>query len=164
MCYKEAPIGYYLDSFSSTFKKCYETCSECDKRGDVANNNCSKCKSGLEFYTNLNNISNCYEKCDLYYYFDDSNEFHCNQTCPQNYNKLIIAKNKCIDDCKRDEMFKYEYINTCYQKCPNGTYILEDNKDNLCYNNSPIGYYFNPGSEMYKNVMKLVLSVIKKEM
>ena len=150
MCYIQAPVGYYLDSFSSAFKKCYETCSECDKRGDATNNNCSKCKSGFEFYTNLNNISNCYEKCFLYYYFDDSNEFHCNKTCPQKYNKLIIEKNKCIDDCKRDEMFKYEFNNICYQKCPNGTYLLEDNKDNLCYNNSPIGYYFNQDSEMYK--------------
>ena len=132
------------------------------KRGDAANNNCSKCKSGLKFYTNLNNIPNCYEKCNLYYYFDDSNEFHCNQTCPQKYNKLIIEKNKCIDDCKRDEMFKYEFNNTCYQKCPNGTYLLEDNKDNLCYNNSPIGYYFNSDSEIYKKCYETCSECVKE--
>ena len=92
ICYNESPVGYYLDSISKTFKKCYETCKKCNKGGDRSNNNCSECKSGLEFYTNLNNISNCYEDCNLYHYFDDSNEFHCNQICPQSYNKLIIEK------------------------------------------------------------------------
>ena len=26
-------------------------------------------------------ISNCYEKCDNYYYFDENNIFHCTETC-----------------------------------------------------------------------------------
>ena len=47
---------------------------------------------------------NCFEKCDYYYYFDEDNNYFCtdNYLCPKNY-KLIIDKNKCIDECKNDE-------------------------------------------------------------
>ena len=89
---------------------------------------------------NSMNISNCYEKCDYYHYFDDTNAFHYtdNYTCPINY-KLIEDKNKCIDNCKNDNIYKFEYDNKCYISCPNGTFANQSNNDNIyCLNKNPI--------------------------
>ena len=41
--------------------------------------------------------------------------------CPEEYNKLIPNKSKCIDKCKNDNTYKYEFNNTCYLSCPEGT-------------------------------------------
>ena len=137
-----------MDSDDNQLKECFQSCKSCNKGGDETNHNCIQCADGYIFLTELN-YKNCYIKCNYYYYFDQSNAYYCNQTCPINYNK-IIEKKKCINDCKKDDTFKYEYNNTCYQKCPNGTYLLECNKDNLCYNNTPIGYYFDHDYKIYK--------------
>ena len=75
------------------------------------------------------NISNCYEKCDNYYYFDENNIFQCNKTCPENY-KLIEQQNRCILNCENDNIYKLEYGNKCYISCPNGTYSNDDDKIN----------------------------------
>ena len=56
-----------------------------------------------------------------------------NFTCPKENKNIIIEKKKCINKCKNDDIYKYEYNNTCYKQCPNGTYY----KDNLiCYDNN----------------------------
>ena len=130
-CYSKDTIedGYYLDSELSLFKPCYETCSKCSHSGDENNHNCEECKSGYLF----NNVTkNCEkEECENYFYFDDSNKYHCtdNNICPSNYNKLIINKKRCIDDCKKDDTYKYEYENQCYINCPEST---EPNENNVC--------------------------------
>ena len=41
-------------------------------------------------------------------------------------------------------------ILTCYSKCPNGTYLLEDDKDNLFYDKNPDGYYLDKDKNLYK--------------
>ena len=58
----------------------------------------------------------CYENCVYYYYFDDSNEYHCTDSniCPNDYNFLIQEKKKCIDQCEKDNIFKYEHHQKCY--------------------------------------------------
>ncbi len=76
------------------------------------------------------NISNCYETCDYYYYFDELNEFYCVETCPGEY-KIITDKNKCIDDCKKDDSNKYNFNNICYKDCPSGTF--QNETDYICY-------------------------------
>ena len=40
--------------------------------------------------------------------------------CPIKFNKLIEQKNKCIDECYKDDIYKYEYNFSCYEHCPNG--------------------------------------------
>ena len=97
-CFGETPKGYYLDLNDKTYKKCYEYCKYCYGEGNETINNCIECISNFAFYNNSMNIINCYEKCENYHYFDETNTFHCtdNYTCPNNY-KLIEDKNKCID-------------------------------------------------------------------
>ena len=45
----------------------------------------------------------------------------------QNNQKLILNKNECIDDCSKDEIYKYEFINECYEICPENTISSETN-------------------------------------
>ena len=137
------------DSFNN-YKECYQTCETCNKEGDEINNNCLECKPGFIFLNDSINNSNCYEKCQYYYYFNDLNNYTCtiNESCPENNPKLIKEKNKCIDDCRNDNIYKNEYINICYEECPNetnhtGNYIcLKYNQQNIkikytCSNNNP---------------------------
>ena len=95
------------------------------------------------------NISNCYPTCENNYYFDESNNFHCNKTFQKENNKTLIEKNKCNNDSKNDDAYKYLYNNTCYKKCPNDTYILED--DNFtCYDKIPEHYYLDLDNKIFK--------------
>jgi len=123
------------------YKPCYNICKNCIGIKDENDNKCLDCK----LY--------CYEDCDYYYYFNESNEYFCTETnkCPEKYNKLITEKMKCIDNCSNDDIYKYEYNNTCYESCPNGTHIsnisnelCEENLycyNTVCFKNIPEGYY-----------------------
>ena len=39
----------------------------------------------------------------------------CLDNCSGIYNKLIKEKSECINDCKRDDIYKYELENQCYK-------------------------------------------------
>ena len=80
------------------------------------------------------NYTNCYEKCKYYFYYNnETNKYYCTeeQKCPIEYNKLKIENNECIEDCKIDNLYKYEFQKKCYSKCPNNT-ILSESKDYYC--------------------------------
>ena len=73
-CLNKKPDGYYFDSHSNTYKKCYETCKSCDRAGNVENNNCTECKTTNYIHYNgtkynflyefkKNDYKNCYFKC-----------------------------------------------------------------------------------------------------
>ena len=73
------------------------------------------CKSSYCFKID----NNYYQECQFYYYFDIDNKYYCTQDsrCPDNYNKLIKDIKKCVSNCSNDNKYKYEYNNTCYEKC-----------------------------------------------
>ena len=123
-CYKNLE-GYYLDN--NIYKPCYSTCKKCYELGNEENNKCIECINTHEFKNYLENSNNCYEKCDYYYYIDSSSLYHCTENCPNDYNKLIIFKKKCIDNCINDDIYKYEYQNYCYQECPPNTISSTNN-------------------------------------
>ena len=121
-CFDSEPIGYYFDNMNSIYKKCYKTCKKCSERGNVENHKCSEC-----YLNSTLNGTNCYEKCDYYYYFDKDKEYHCTQKeeCPNEYSKLIIEKRRCIDNCINDDIYKFEINdNICY--LPIQTHIAID--------------------------------------
>ena len=130
-CYKD-PDYYYLDK--DIYKSCYSTCKKCSGFGDENNNNCIECKNGYI----LLNEKNCYINCEYYYYFDLNNKYKCTKdyNCPEQQNKLIKEKNKCINNCYNDNIYKYEFNNTCYKSCPETTSISLDN-EYLCEINCP---------------------------
>ena len=87
--------------------------------------------------------------------------------CPKNttnlQKKVIYDKRICTDECNLDKIYKYEYDNFCYDKCPKGTHSHDDNsyfcqlnvyecieeypflvvKDNLCVENCNCKDFFN---------------------
>ena len=150
-CNGLTPEGYYLDTYNETYKRCFQNCKYCYGPGDETYNNCTECIANYMF---LNDDSvgntNCYEQCPYFYYFDDNNIYHCteNKSCPIEYNKFIEYRNKCIDDCGNDSVYKYEYNGRC-EICPNGEYLLEESEDLKCYNSTPEGYYFEQYYKIY---------------
>jgi len=86
--------------------------------------------------------------------------FNCSDDCFTNsINKFIIEERRCIDDCSKHDIYKFEYDNICYKSCPNGThnssineYICEDDlicenyynyNYTACIDDIPEGYYLN---------------------
>ena len=120
-CYKN-PEGYYLKN--QVYEQCYPTCKYCSELGNEADNKCTECKSTHEIKNDFDDDKNCYEKCNYKYYYDSDNKYQCTteDKCPDNYNKLVENKKRCIDECKNDNIYKYEYQNKCYENCPSGTH------------------------------------------
>ena len=125
-CYNKTPENYILDN--NMYKPCYYSCNNCSGYGNEKDNKCISCKSGFDFI-DYENDTNCYENCEYYYYFDSNQKYLCapNNFCPENY-KLIDEKNKCIDKCSNDKIYRYEYKNRCFERCPNNTFNFSSNK------------------------------------
>ena len=68
----------------------------------------------------------------------------CTETdnCTGNYNKFIFEKSKCIDKCENDDIYKYEYNNICFEKCPEGT-IISSKKNYFCFGEENTEIIFN---------------------
>ena len=120
-----SPIGYYLDG-DRFYKECFENCRFCYGPGDKDDNNCILCKKNFVFLDDSLIKTNCYEKCEYYYYFNETYHYICTENCSGTYDKVIIEKKKCIDNCHKDNIYKYEYDKICYEKCPNGTIYNEE--------------------------------------
>ena len=121
-CYQN-PDGYYLDTNitnknETKYEQCYSSCKLCDREGNNKFHNCIECDNNYTFKYNISNYYNCY-KCSYYYFINfTSDEIFCteNMRCPESYNKLIIDKNECINNCSTDLIYKYEYNNICYDE------------------------------------------------
>ena len=147
LCLKEKPEGYYLDS--TKYKKCYESCKNCNGYGNEEINNCSECKTTYPYELIRDKYKNCYITCPHYFYLDkNSNINYCTEfpICPKNYNKLILEKNECVNKCEEDNEYKFELNSRCYTICPNSTYPKEN--EYLCLKEKPEGYYLD--SSRYK--------------
>ena len=122
-CFNTAPEGYYLDG--TIYKKCYESCKTCNALGDSTDHKCTSCKDDLI----SDGIPNCYEKCPEgeYYYFDDSNNFLCDDSCHTGYIK-IDQKMKCTKDCRNDQPYIYEFEGNCLEECPEKYHAPNDDK------------------------------------
>ena len=141
-CYKSKE-GYYFDKKDNFFKKCYYTCKECNEYGDKKTNNCQKCIDNYKFLEDFPNDYNCYKNCSFYYYFDNEKNYFCTEDlqCPKEFNKLILEKNKCVDNCYKDEYYIYEFRKKCFNECPPNTKISQ-NKDYYCEIQCPKDYPF----------------------
>ena len=110
-CLKGKQEGYYLGS--TKYKKCYESCKNCNGYGDSNNHNCNECKSDYPCELIRIGYKNCYNTCPNYFYLDkNTNIKYCTESpiCPSNYSKLISNKNECINKCEDDDNYKYEFI------------------------------------------------------
>lgn len=137
-CKYEQPREYYFDSYDNLYKKCFNSCDLCFGEGNITNNNCIKCKPNYAFFNESEfiNDTNCYEICNYYYYFDESNIYHCtiDNLCPEEYNKLMISKNKCVKKCENNNNDD-DKSNVCYEfdinEINNNTEMLNKIKENI---------------------------------
>ena len=122
-CINENPLGYFFDYNESIYKPCYNTCKSCSSFGNIIDNKCLSCYNNYTLSEN-----NCYKDCQYYHYFDSSNIYHCtiNNSCPKEYNNIIIDKKQCIDLCNKDEEYFYEYNNICYKSNPHDIFYDND--------------------------------------
>ena len=140
-CYNNLtkPTNYYFNNSQKYYEPCYETCAKCEYGGDKINNNCIECDFGFIFIPGLSNNYNCIVKCPYYFYLTIYGQYKCSKLplCPDDYYLLIKDKEKCIEDCKKDDEYKYQYNGECYKECPynsrdNNDYICIDNNINIC--------------------------------
>ena len=123
-------------------------------------------QESFKYCINDNKISN-----EILEQLSPFNKTNCSELCSiQSQNNFIFEKNKCIDDCSKDNIYKFEYNKKCYLSCPNlthniiNTYLCEN--DLICqnyYNYSktgcleeiPLGYYLNDTND--KTIDKCIL-------
>ena len=77
----------------------------------------------------------CYSDCEFYFYYNENNnKYYCTleQFCPINYNKLISEKKQCIDDCRKDSEYAFEFKNKCHEECPNNISKQSITKEFYC--------------------------------
>ena len=129
--YNESNIErLYFDSEDNYFKPCYETCRTCIKQGNETNHNCLSCDINHIFRPEDLYKNNCVLNCTFHYYFNAFGQYKCTDTqeCPKEANLLIKEKNKCINDCQKDNIYKYEYNGYCLEDCPTNT----EKENHLC--------------------------------
>ena len=102
---------------------CHINCLTCKNNGNDNENNCTSCVNGYIFTPDINNTVNCVPQCKYLYYFNSYGIYRCteNYQCHLEAYLLIRNKNKCIDNCFNDNIFKYQYSGECYEKCPEET-------------------------------------------
>ena len=128
---------YYFDYNDNTYKECYNTCKTCKISSNETDHNCDECIDGYKFLNDSSLKSkNCYKQFDNYYYIDKTNdEYNCIDSCSGNYKKVIIQKNKCIDECNKDDTYIYDNNGNCFETCPPNKKVDEEEKK--CYDSCP---------------------------
>ena len=126
-CYNNFIEGYYVDQKDKRYNKCFEKCKNCNDKGNITDHKCNECFTGFTL-----NDTNCYEICPYYYYFNDEGVYKCTEKnkCPNRDYKIILEKNKCIDDCKNDDKYKYSHRKYCVESlhvanCKDNTMFVE---------------------------------------
>ena len=67
----------------------------------------------------------------------------CQNKCFTNSSKLISSLKKCVDDCSREDTYKYEYNGKCFSGgCPEGT-ISTTSNEFICINKLFCQKYYN---------------------
>ena len=135
ICLDEIPKNFSFYSEDNTYKECFYLCKEKIKLVNGINIKCDQFINDIIHMkiTSNNNYNNCFEKCQFYYYINDSYFYRCtnNNSCPDNFKNLIIDKKKCVSNCNLDDIYIYEYNNICYKECPE--YTINNKTNNICY-------------------------------
>ena len=120
------PENFHLNKELLRYEPCFETCKECFDYGNSEINNCTTCISG---YTKRDeNQNNCVVDCEFYYYYNEYGQYRCteNDICPGGM-YLVKDKKKCINNCKDNSPFIYQFKGECIQECPDYTIIKDGN-------------------------------------
>ena len=156
------PIRFYFEN--DEFKPCYETCLTCIEGGNPKFHKCLSCEFGFKFRPDKNPEDNCIADC-LYYYISPFGQYKCLKSleCPSNANLVIKEKSKCIDDCKKDDEYKYQYNGNCLKSCPeiteNDNYLCKEiNYDKCTLSEKDIDLNDNLDTEEVETLVKSYLN------
>ena len=116
------PLRFYFNETNKEFRPCYETCLTCNQEGNPKFHNCLQCDADHIFRPDGSPKNNCIAYCE-YFYISSYGQYKCldNAQCPEEAKYLIKAKKQCIDDCKKDDVYKFLYNGNCIQECPENT-------------------------------------------
>ena len=145
----EKPSDTYLDLKDNTYKKCYDRCSSCDKKGDDSNNNCIDClkdeNNTYLFHFLYNETGRCINEdekpSNTYLDLEDNTYKLCYERCSSCNKKGDKEKNNC-EECLKDinNTYLYHFVYNLEGKCinenekPSNTYLdLESNTYKACY-------------------------------
>ena len=126
-CLKEDnPIlkRFFYNETVNEYRPCYKTCKKCLMEGDADGHHCLECESGFMFRPGNNPKNNCVVYSE-YYYISPYNQFKPLNVfqCPDESKYMIKDKKSCIDDCTKDDEYKYLYNGNCVKECPSDTEI-----------------------------------------
>ena len=109
---------FYYDNTSDVYRPCYKTCKKCLIGGDAKTHNCLECKNGLIFRPWDNPYNNCVVNT-TYYYRNSYEQYKALKVfqCPEEAKFTIKEKNSCINDCKKDNEYKYLFNGNCIKNC-----------------------------------------------
>ena len=144
-CFDEAPEGYYLDDEEQIFKKCYQNCKTCSKKGEIYNHNCLTCKPNYKLFQNKNCLNcksinkyvnyaqtECIDKIPEGYYLNDT-ELNtidkCYPNCKTCNAKGTSENNMKCTSCDNDEGYFFFLDTKNCKKMPMPGYYI-DNEDN----------------------------------
>ena len=128
------PHNFYFNKEKKYYEECYESCNTCEYGGNRDENNCTSCENNYIFEPEKNSTTNCVLKCPYFYYYKSYGRYKCSPfpICPEEKKLLISEKKKCVDNCKDDNLYKYQYNGICLKECPNNTKVEEYNEFNQC--------------------------------
>jgi len=98
--------NFYFNKGEKKYKPCFETCNTCDYGGNEEKNNCTSCDINSIFRPEINDTTNCVKKCKYKYYITSYGQYKCTKDdqCPIEANLFIRKKNKCLENCKLDNI------------------------------------------------------------
>ena len=99
-------VSLNLNNFHFNNKNLYSMFSTINENLVVCINETRETNLGLPYGLKINCDPICYD--NIYY-------FCLSDICPKNYSKLIREKKLCIIDCNLDDIYKYDYNDTCYE-------------------------------------------------
>jgi hypothetical protein len=136
-CYNNdtKPINFYLDS-DKKYKPCFETCLTCEKGGNEYINNCILCDYKHIKRPESIGTTNCVPECPFGYYFTNYGQYKCRDKnqCPEEAKLYIKDLKKCTDNCKNENIYKFQYNGECLENCPLNT---SSNADKICKDSNP---------------------------
>ena len=155
--------NYYFNETTQEYRPCYKTCSSCLQSGNAETHNCLECISGYMFRPGDNPHNNCVVYSE-FYYLSSYNQYKSLNIyqCPEEAKYYIKEKKSCINDCKKDNEYRYLYNGNCLKECPTGTInnsfvcITDSNKCTLGKNE--IFLSKNDNLEIIKTLVKSYIS------
>ena len=168
-CINSERDGYYYNSTTNSYEKCYLGCASCNGYGDDEHPNCKSNSCNINFYPMLLDPTNCWNyttgNTRGYYLSNNNNFIKCIENCltcsqeeatfqtncdscntPLNYYPLSNDSSQCVDESSKPTNSFFDSDNSvyqiCYESCGSCEEVgttIDDPKCLTCYEDN--GYY-----------------------